>query len=121
MPLLLLVVVDSRGEVTGSRSMASGLVEGKPALSVPTLVWRERVVAGLPGGEAELVLPGAGVEVVGLAVTTVLPLCVRSCCFMLSLRVKALWQVGQWTFFSPVCFLPCRAAWPEVVNVSPQL
>ena len=23
-------------------------------------------------------------------------------------------------FFSPVCFLPCRAAWPEVVNVSVQ-
>lgn len=43
---------------------------------------------------------------------------VRSCCFMLSLRVKALLQVGQWMFFSPVCFLPCRAAWPEVVNVS---
>lgn len=43
---------------------------------------------------------------------------VRSCCFMLSLRVKALLQVGQWMFFSPVCFLPCRAAWPEVVKVS---
>ena len=23
-------------------------------------------------------------------------------------------------FFSPVCFLPCRAAWPEVVKVSAQ-
>lgn len=43
---------------------------------------------------------------------------VRSCCFMLSLRVKALLQVGQWMFFSPVCFLPCRAACPEVVKVS---
>lgn len=43
---------------------------------------------------------------------------VRSCCFMLSLRVKALLQVGQWMFFSPVCFLPCRAAWPDVVKVS---
>ena len=53
-------------------------------------------MTGLPGGEAELVLPGAGVEVTGLVVTVVvLPLCVRSCCFMLSLRVKALWQVGQ--------------------------
>lgn len=47
-------------------------------------------------------------------------LCVRSCCFMLSFRVKALLQVGQWMFFSPVCFLPWRAAWPEVVNVSVQ-
>lgn len=45
-------------------------------------------------------------------------LCVRSCCFMLSLRVNALLQVGQWMFFSPVCFLPWRAAWPDVVNVS---
>lgn len=33
-------------------------------------------------------------------------LCVRSCCFMLSLRVNALLQVGQWMFFSPVCFFP---------------
>jgi len=49
------------------------------------------------------------------------PLCVRSCCFMLSFRVKALLQMGQWTPFSPVCFLPCRAAWPEVVNVATQL
>ena len=49
------------------------------------------------------------------------PLCVRSCCFMLSFRVKVLPQVGQDTFFSPVCFLPCRAAWPDVVNVSLQL
>lgn len=46
---------------------------------------------------------------------------VRSCCFMLSLRVKALLQVGQTTDFSPVCFLPWRAAWPEVVKVSEQL
>lgn len=45
-------------------------------------------------------------------------LCVRSCCFMLSLRVNALLQVGQWMFFSPVCFLPWRAAWPDVVKVS---
>ena len=45
-------------------------------------------------------------------------LCVRSCCFMLSFRVKALLQVGQWMFFSPVCFLPWRAAWPDVVKVS---
>lgn len=45
-------------------------------------------------------------------------LCVRSCCFMLSFRVKALLQVGQWMFFSPVCFFPWRAAWPDVVNVS---
>lgn len=47
-----------------------------------------------------------------------LDLCVRSCCFMLSLRVKVLPHVGQATFFSPVCFLPCRAACPEVVKVS---
>ena len=45
---------------------------------------------------------------------------VRSCCFILSFRVKALLQVGQWIFFSPVCFLPWRAACPEVVNVSLQ-
>lgn len=45
-------------------------------------------------------------------------LCVRSCCFMLSLRVNALLQVGQWMFFSPVCFFPWRAAWPDVVKVS---
>ena len=37
---------------------------------------------------------------------------------MLSFLVKALLQVGQWMFFSPVCFLPWRAAWPDVVNVS---
>ncbi len=43
---------------------------------------------------------------------------VRSCCFILSFRVKALLQVGQWIFFSPVCFFPCRAACPEVVKVS---
>jgi hypothetical protein len=46
--------------------------------------------------------------------------CVRSCCFILSLRVNALPQTGQWTDFSPVCFLPCLAAWPEVVNVEVQ-
>ena len=40
---------------------------------------------------------------------------------MLSLRVNAFPQVGQLTFFSPVCFLPWRAAWPEVVNVSAHL
>jgi hypothetical protein len=45
---------------------------------------------------------------------------VRICCFMLSLRVKALLQIGQCTLFSPVCFLPWRAAWPEVVNVAVQ-
>lgn len=39
---------------------------------------------------------------------------------MLSFRVKALLQIGQWTLFSPVCFLPCRAAWPEVVKVAVQ-
>ena len=48
-------------------------------------------------------------------------LCVRSCCFMLSLRVKALLQTGQRTPFSPVCFFPCRAACPEVVNVAEQV
>lgn len=31
---------------------------------------------------------------------------VRSCCFMLSFLVNALLQTGQWTPFSPVCFLP---------------
>lgn len=49
------------------------------------------------------------------------PLCVRSCCFMLSFLVNALLQIGQCTPFSPVCFLPCRAAWPEVVKVAEQL
>ena len=39
---------------------------------------------------------------------------------MLSLRVNALSQIGQCTLFSPVCFLPCRAACPEVVNVAVQ-
>ena len=48
-------------------------------------------------------------------------LCVRSCCFMLSFLVKAFLHVGQRMFFSPVCFFPCRAAWPDVVNVSVQL
>jgi hypothetical protein len=40
---------------------------------------------------------------------------------MLSFRVKALLQIGQCTLFSPVCFFPWRAAWPEVVNVAEQL
>jgi len=48
------------------------------------------------------------------------PLCVRSCCFILSFLVNALLQIGQWTPFSPVCFLPCRAACPEVVKVAEQ-
>jgi hypothetical protein len=39
---------------------------------------------------------------------------------MLSFRVNALLQTGQWTLFSPVCFFPCRAAWPEVVKVAAQ-
>lgn len=29
-------------------------------------------------------------------------------------------QIGQITLFSPVCFLPWRAACPDVVNVAPQ-
>jgi hypothetical protein len=37
---------------------------------------------------------------------------------MLSFRVKALLQTGQWTLFSPVCFFPWRAAWPDVVKVA---
>src|SRR5436190_10442454 len=45
---------------------------------------------------------------------------VRRCCFMLSFRVKALLQTGQWALFSPVCFFPWRAAWPEVVKVAGQ-
>ena len=49
-------------------------------------------------------------ETAALALESVLrlpaALWVRSCCFMLSLRVNALWQVGQVMFFSPVCFLP---------------
>lgn len=40
---------------------------------------------------------------------------------MLSFRVNALLQIGQWTLFSPVCFFPCRAACPDVVNVAEQL
>lgn len=40
---------------------------------------------------------------------------------MLSFLVNALLQIGQCTLFSPVCFLPCRAACPEVVNVEEQL
>ena len=75
--------------------MASGLLEGKPDPSVPTLVLREREAGFLDGGEAELVWPGAGVEVPGFTVAEEAPLWVRSCCFMLSLRVKALLQVGQ--------------------------
>lgn len=35
--------------------------------------------------------------------------------------MKAFLQVGHTTFFSPVCFLPWRAAWPEVVKVSVHL
>ena len=30
-------------------------------------------------------------------------------------------HVGHRMFFSPVCFFPCRAAWPDVVKVSVQL
>jgi hypothetical protein len=41
---------------------------------------------------------------------------VRRCCSMLSLRVKALLHSGQKASFFPVCFLACRAAWPEVVK-----
>lgn len=37
---------------------------------------------------------------------------------MLSFRVNALLQIGHSTLFSPVCFLPWRAAWPDVVNVA---
>ena len=48
-------------------------------------------------------------------------LCVRSCCFMLSFLVNAFLQVGHRMFFSPVCFFPCLAACPDVVNVSLQL
>ena len=40
---------------------------------------------------------------------------------MLSFRVNAFPHVGQLTFFSPVCFFPWRAAWPEVVKVSMHL
>ena len=68
-------------------------------------------------GDALPLLPRLPCE---LAAPLPAPLCVRSCCFMLSLRVKALPHVGQWTFFSPVCFLPWRAAWPDVVKVSGQ-
>lgn len=42
--------------------------------------------------------------------------CVRRCCSMLSLRVKALLHSGQKASFFPVCFLACRAAWPDVVK-----
>ena len=49
------------------------------------------------------------------------PLCVRSCCFMLSFRVKALLHVGQRMFFSPVCFLRGRAAGAEgVMGAGPE-
>ena len=37
---------------------------------------------------------------------------------MLSLRVNALLHSGQYASFLPVCFLACRAAWPEVVKKS---
>jgi len=47
--------------------------------------------------------------------------CVRRCCSMLSLRVKALLHSGQKASFLPVCFLAWRAAWPEVVKKSWQL
>ena len=53
----------------------------------------------------ELLLLEAVAVVVALRLEWPL-LCVRSCCFMLSLRVNALWHFGQWTFFSPVCFFP---------------
>ena len=66
----------------------------------------------------DLLIAVTGVVGDGFSVREVL--CVRSCCFILSLRVKALLHVGQWMFFSPVCFLPWRAAWPEVVKVSVQ-
>lgn len=42
--------------------------------------------------------------------------CVRRCCSMLSLRVKALLHSGQKASFLPVCFFACRAAWPDVVK-----
>lgn len=71
---------------------------------------------GLDDTEEGLLVAGVAGE--GFSAREVL--CVRSCCFILSLRVKALLQVGQWMFFSPVCFLPWRAAWPEVVKVSVQ-
>lgn len=48
------------------------------------------------------------------------PLCVRRCCSMLSLRVKALLHSGQMASLRPVCFLEWRAAWPEVVKKSLQ-
>ena len=37
---------------------------------------------------------------------------------MLSLRVNALLHSGQNASFFPVCFLACRAAWPDVVKKS---
>ena len=46
---------------------------------------------------------------------------VRMCCFILSFRVNALLHIGHCTLFSPVCFLPCRAACPDVVNVAVHL
>lgn len=67
--------------------------------------------------EEEMVV-GDDEEVVAVTASIREGLWVRSCCFMLSLRVKALLQVGQRMFFSPVCFLPWRAAWPDVVKVS---
>ena len=35
--------------------------------------------------------------------------------------MNAFLHVGHRMFFSPVCFFPCRAACPDVVNVSVQL
>lgn len=87
--------------------------EWEPVLLGTGRRWRDEADGGLP-------LEVAGVVGGGFSMRAVEDLCVRSCCFMLSLRVKALWQVGQCMFFSPVCFLPWRAAWPEVVKVSGQ-
>ncbi len=49
------------------------------------------------------------------------PSCVFRCCFMLSLRANRFGQRGHTTFFSPVCRLAWRDAWPDVVNISWQL
>ena len=105
-----------------SRSMASKSGGGDGATTEAEALRRE---ARAVGGEEATTTPGAPLEAaLGWPVESAwrLPadLCVRSCCFMLSLRVKALLQVGHWMFFSPVCFLPWRAACPEVVNVSGQ-
>ncbi len=48
------------------------------------------------------------------------PSCVLRCCFMLSFRANRFGHRGQSTFFSPVCRLACREAWPDVVNISRQ-